>query len=98
MVGDEPLELGDERRPVPALELLREPLLDRRYAELVELSRLRGERGHVAERAAAPECEGFLELTLLEQGAEAERVDVGLCIEGVARRREVDRIRAKRLA
>ena len=75
MVGDERLELRHERRPLAALELGRDPLLDRRHAELVELPCVRVERGNVAQGVAAPERERLRKLPLLAEVAKANRVD-----------------------
>ena len=95
MVRDERLELRHERRPRAALELARDPLLDRKYAELVELPRVRAERRNIAQGITAPESERLHKLFLLAEAAKANRVDGDAGVERVGGVRELDRIRAE---
>ena len=98
IVGDERLQLRHERRPLSPVEFGLDPLLDRRHAELVELSRVRDERRNVAQRASTPERECLRKLSLLDQLAETNRIDRDTCVERVAGRCELDRVRAEQLA
>jgi hypothetical protein len=92
------LELRDERRPLSVFELGRDPLLDRRDAEPIELPRIGRKPRNVAQRITAPESERLHELPLFEELAEVKRVDRDVCDERIAGVGEVDRIGAEKPA
>ena len=100
LLGDEPLQLGDELLVAATGEVALDPLLERRETKLLEpLGLLRGERlvAQVSERAPAPERERLLRPRPREQALEALEVElVWLDAQPVARAPPLDAVLAER--
>src|SRR5438132_2124231 len=81
MLGDEPLELGDERRVPALLEVVLDPPLETAEAQLLEARDLclrEALVGELGERLPPPERKG-LPRALLGQALEALEVELALC-------------------
>lgn len=97
VLRDERFERFHQSRPLSALELGVEMLLESCDAKVLQLPRLRGERREVRQRGTTPECKRVAMTTLLGQLPKPLCIDGNVRGERIARPDQSDRVGAEPL-